>query len=186
VPWSDWCVISEATLEEDDEDDEQAYQEVAVDSASSSDQDEDWEAIVKRVKNKKSRSIVCGCYMKMQYGLTMYVCVESNNRTNCCFHLNYWTHFDSSEEANILVLVKCTDKLAFWGGWWFREKLLIAYGDVTYLKLLPDWMVWDGSNWKTEKVCRQSISSWCLFTVSVCVHICAHMSIQSLDLEIVS
>ena len=55
-----WYVISEATLEEDDEDDEQAYQEVVVDSASSSDQDEDWEAIVKRVKSKKSRSIVRG------------------------------------------------------------------------------------------------------------------------------
>ena len=49
----------EATLEADeDEEDEQAYHEVTVDSASSSDQEEDWDAIVKRVKDKKSQNQV--------------------------------------------------------------------------------------------------------------------------------
>ena len=51
--------LSEATLEADDgEDDEQVYQEVVVDSESSSDQEEDWDAIVKRVKDKKPQNQV--------------------------------------------------------------------------------------------------------------------------------
>lgn len=52
--------LLEATLEaDDDEDDEQVYQEVTVDSPSSSDQEEDWDAIIKRVKDKKPQNQVC-------------------------------------------------------------------------------------------------------------------------------
>jgi len=57
--------LLEETLEaDDDEDDERVYQEVTIDSASSSDQEEDWDAIVKRVKDKKIQNQVYQCLFK--------------------------------------------------------------------------------------------------------------------------